>query len=91
MATEKKKRAPAAKRNEESVLRPEHVRETPLTYGDYAAMPDDGSRYELVNGVLESMSPGATTLHQLISHRLQYKLTQTCDLEYIILGASLSE
>jgi Uma2 family endonuclease len=33
------------------------------TYEDYAAMPDDGKRYEVVNGVL-FMSPAPDKWHQ---------------------------
>ena len=35
----------------------------PLTYADLAAMPDDGYRRELVDGVL-LMSPGPNLDHQ---------------------------
>ncbi len=33
------------------------------TYDDYAALPDDGQRYEIVNGVLV-MAPAPTPEHQ---------------------------
>ena len=33
------------------------------TYADYAALPDDGKRYEIVDGVLYLM-PGPSTVHQ---------------------------
>ena len=43
------------------------------TYDDYAALPDDGQRYEIVNGVL-IMAPAPTPEHQdivgMISHYL---------------------
>jgi Uma2 family endonuclease len=39
------------------------------TYMDYAAMPDDGKRYEVLKGVLY-MSPAPTPDHQSISVRL---------------------
>lgn len=35
----------------------------PWTYDDYAALPDDGKRYEIVHGVLYEM-PAANTRHQ---------------------------
>jgi Uma2 family endonuclease len=69
--------------------KPDHVRETPMTYEEYADLPDDGNRYELVDGMLELMSPSASSLHQLISHRIQYVLTQSCDKDYIILDAPI--
>ena len=43
------------------------------TYEDYAALPDDGRRYELVNGVLV-MAPAPGTGHQSIVVRLSYYL-----------------
>jgi Uma2 family endonuclease len=39
------------------------------TYGHYAALPDDGKRYEIVNGVLY-MSPSPSIPHQRISGRI---------------------
>jgi len=39
------------------------------TYADYAAIPDDGKRYEVLKGVLY-MSPAPTPDHQSISVRL---------------------
>src|SRR5438067_3996346 len=39
------------------------------TYNDYAAIPDDGKRYEIVNGVLY-MSPSPSIAHQRIAGRL---------------------
>lgn len=60
-----------------------------MTYDDYASLPDDGSRYELVDGVLEMMSPSASAKHQMISFRIQSKITQTCDDDYFILNAPL--
>src|SRR5947209_2719065 len=43
------------------------------TYDDYAALPDDGHRYEIVNGVLV-MTPPPTPEHQSISMRISYYL-----------------
>jgi Uma2 family endonuclease len=43
------------------------------TYDDYAALPDDGHRYEIVNGVL-LMAPAPTPDHQSIVARLTYYL-----------------
>ncbi len=43
------------------------------TYKDYAALPDDGLRYEIVNGVL-LMAPAPTPEHQSISVRLTHYL-----------------
>ena len=44
-----------------------------LTYADYRAMPDDGTRYELVEGELRIM-PSPTTAHQNVLFNLAVKL-----------------
>jgi len=43
------------------------------TYDDYAALPNDGHHYEIVNGVL-LMAPAPTPDHQSIAVRLTYYL-----------------
>jgi Uma2 family endonuclease len=48
------------------------------TYADYAALPDDGRRYELMDGVL-LMSPSPTPNHQFIVGRLFFYLCQRVD------------
>lgn len=37
-----------------------------LTYDDYAALPDDGRRYELYEGELIEMSPSPRPGHQTV-------------------------
>jgi Uma2 family endonuclease len=64
-----------------------HIRETPMTYEDYAELPDDGNRYELVDGKLELMSPAPGRTHQIISRRLLLLLSQDCESEYEIVAA----
>jgi Uncharacterized protein conserved in cyanobacteria len=66
------------KRDEEPV-----VREGPVTYDDYASMPDDGNRYEIIDGVLEMMSPGPMTVHQGVSGEL-FLFLQSCRSEYVM-------
>ncbi len=46
-----------------------------LTYADYAALPDDGRRYELFEGEIE-MTPAPTTRHQRVLGRLHVFLHQ---------------
>jgi Uma2 family endonuclease len=46
-----------------------------LTYADYAALPDDGRRYELYEGEIE-MTPAPTTRHQRALNRLNVLLYQ---------------
>lgn len=40
-----------------------------LTYEDYCVLPDDGKRYEIMEGVLH-VTPAPTTRHQRVSRRL---------------------
>ncbi len=44
-----------------------------LDYSDYAAIPDDGKRYEVLDGNL-FVTPAPTPVHQRISTRLQRQL-----------------
>ena len=46
---------------------------TKLTYDDYAAIPADGKRYELLAGELY-VNPAPTPFHQRVSKRLQRQL-----------------
>ena len=45
----------------------------PLTYDDYCQIPDDGNRYEVIDGVLY-MSPSPIVRHQKISFNLSLRL-----------------
>ncbi|MFC0211684.1 Uma2 family endonuclease [Paenibacillus chartarius] len=65
------------------------VREHPFTYEAYAAMPEDGNRYEIVDGILELMSPGPALPHQSVSAELEYLLNSSCRSEYMIFHAPL--
>jgi Uma2 family endonuclease len=67
--------------------KPEVIKETPLTYDDYASLPDDGNRYELASGALELMSPAPSPRHQAYSNQLQYTLNRSCQSEYLIFSA----
>lgn len=62
----------------------ESVRESPLTYEDYANMPDDGMRYELAAGQLEAMTPAPHPKHQLVLQQLMDLLKDTCNTDYIV-------
>ncbi len=54
----------------------------PLTYDDLADLPDDGHRYELIDGVL-IVSPSPRTVHQRVVGNLYLQLREHCpdDLE----------
>jgi Uma2 family endonuclease len=58
----------------------------PLTRADLDRMPDDGHRYELVDGVLV-VSPSPTRLHQRAVYRLWQLLNDACTPEFEVLGA----
>jgi Uma2 family endonuclease len=45
-----------------------------LTYEDYVTLPDDGRRYEILDGEL-AVSPSPTSAHQLVSHNLELALS----------------
>jgi len=44
-----------------------------LTYEDYVELPDDGRRYEILDGELE-VSPAPAPLHQRVSQNLSFAL-----------------
>jgi len=45
-----------------------------LTYEDYVTLPDDGRRYEILDGEL-AVSPSPTSAHQFVSHNLEFALS----------------
>jgi Uma2 family endonuclease len=53
-------------------------RPPPLTYDEYRLLPDDGKRYELMDGDL-FVSPAPSTRHQTVSRRLQFALMQALE------------
>lgn len=67
----------------------ELVKESPVTYEMYANMEDDGNRYEVIDGVLELMSPSPTASHQSILLELIDTLRQSCKTDYLIYFAPL--
>jgi Uma2 family endonuclease len=58
----------------------------PLTYDDLQAMPDDGHRYELVDGVL-IVTPAPVARHQRAVVRLSVLLTTAAGDEHDVLPA----
>lgn len=55
------------------------VEEQQVTYDGYAALPDDGIRYEIIDGKLEAMSPSPSLSHQAIGGELRYILKSSCN------------
>jgi Uma2 family endonuclease len=45
----------------------------PYSYEDYAALPNDGRRWEVIDGELE-VNPAPAPRHQTVSRRLQFEL-----------------
>ncbi|TWP43975.1 Uma2 family endonuclease [Lentzea tibetensis] len=58
----------------------------PLTWVDLESMPDDGRRYELVDGVL-LVSPSPRPVHQRVVARLVIALSPVCPPELEVLPA----
>jgi Uma2 family endonuclease len=58
----------------------------PFTVGDLEEMPDDGRRYELIDGVL-LVSPAPGTRHQRIAYRLFAVLDTVCPPHLMVIGA----
>ena len=52
---------------------PLHTMPAPLTYDDYCQIPDDGNRYEVIDGVLY-MSPSPIVRHQRVLVNLTFFL-----------------
>jgi Uma2 family endonuclease len=65
------------------------IREQPVTYGDYANLPDEGMRYEINDGRLEVMSPGPNAVHQLVVQQIVHRLMQNCAKDFIVLSAPI--
>lgn len=58
----------------------------PMTVRDLEAMPDDGRRYELIDGVLV-VSPAPGTRHQIMVYKLFACLDAVCPPEFAVMGA----
>jgi Uma2 family endonuclease len=71
-------------------VKPDHlIREQPVTFEDYANLPDKGIRYEINNGRLEAMTPGPNALHQLVVQQIEHHMMQKCSKDYVILLAPI--
>lgn len=65
------------------------IREKPVTYEDYANMPDEGIRYEINNGHLEAMTPGPNAIHQLVIQQIEHRMIQKCSQDFVVLSAPI--
>lgn len=77
------------KNNDNKRIKEQQVKEQQMTYELYAAMPDDGRRYEIIEGTMEMMSPGPSTTHQAVSGELEFIMKQSCKSDYVIYDAPL--
>ena len=50
----------------------------PLTYEEYAVLPEDGRRWELIDGDFE-VNPAPSPRHQTVSRRLQFELMRALE------------
>jgi len=57
----------------------------PFTVEDLGRLPDDGRRYELLDGVL-IVSPRPTTVHRLAASLLTTRLTNACPRDYYVVA-----
>jgi Uma2 family endonuclease len=55
-----------------------------LTYEDYAALPSDGRRWELIDGELE-VNAAPSPRHQTVSRRLQFELMRALEVHGLAL------
>lgn len=67
----------------------ERVHEQGWTYEDYANLPDDGTRYELADGLLQALTTAPHPVHQLVISEVFNCLNQTCQSEFIIFIAPI--
>src|SRR4051794_3685545 len=58
----------------------------PLTVADLDAMPDDGHRYEIIDGML-IVSPGPDLRHQVVQSGLLRVLYASCPHDLFVLSA----
>ena len=63
-------------------------RSRPLTRVDLDAMPDDGHRYELIDGCLV-VTPAPSPRHQIVVMELSHALRETCPAHLRVLAAPL--
>jgi Uma2 family endonuclease len=67
----------------------DRVRETPVTYDDYAAMPDDGQRYEIDDGALQALSPAPSPRHQEVGLEIYTILKASCGSDYYVFASPI--
>ncbi|MBS2022010.1 MAG: Uma2 family endonuclease [Deltaproteobacteria bacterium] len=66
--------------------RPRLHRIRPSTYADYARLPSDGQRHELIAGEFQ-VSPAPSSFHQIISMRLAVALHRVLERKALVFSA----
>jgi Uma2 family endonuclease len=66
----------------------QHIEPNNFTLADLDALPDDGSQYELVDGIY-LVTPSPTLLHQVAAAELSYALRQKCPAGYRVIQAPM--
>jgi len=61
----------------------------PFTVDDLERMPDDGRRYELIDGML-IVSPAANMAHQRVAFLLGMQLEDACPDDLVVFGAAVN-
>ena len=66
----------------------QHIEPNNFTLADLDALPDDGSQYELVDGIY-LVTPSPTLLHQQAVTKFVYLLYQNCPAAYRVIAAPI--
>ena len=59
-------------------MQPVRPARLPYSYEDYTALPNDGRRWEVIDGELE-VNPAPVPRHQIVSRRLQFELMRVLE------------
>ena len=60
-----------------------------MTYNQYVEFPEDGNRYEIIDGTLEMMTPAPSYKHQLIITRMASVIYAPCREEGVFIVSPL--
>lgn len=66
----------------------QHIEPNNFTLADLDALPDDGSQYELVDGIY-LVTPSPTLLHQVAVSEISYVLRQVCPPQWRVIQAPM--
>ncbi|MEV8375605.1 Uma2 family endonuclease [Kribbella sp. NPDC056861] len=66
----------------------QHIEPNTFTLADLDALPDDGSQYELVDGIY-LVTPSPSLLHQMAAGEIHYALRRVCPPQFRVLEAPM--